>query len=208
MREQRQVMIPAMDGAALTVRRGETIKVINVEGQQIGDFICFHLHHSQEKLSTDETVIFNTLAGTGSIHLTVGSKLYSNLQNPMFEIVEDLAHGVHDVLFAPCSSAFYAAYGGDPNHRNCRDNLTKAVEPYGLGFLDIPDPINLFQSTRPRVDGTIDYQPAATEAGGYIALKALMDCLVAISACPFDGEIDGKRPNGPRCTPLLVEFGD
>jgi uncharacterized protein YcgI (DUF1989 family) len=90
--------------------------------------------------------------------------------------------------------------------RNCRDNLTKAVEPYGLGYLDIPDPINLFQNTRPKADGTIDYQPAATEAGEYITLKALTDCLVAISACPFDGEIDGKRPNSPKCTPLQVEF--
>ncbi len=52
----------------------------------------------------------------------------------------------------------------------------------------------------------IDYQPAATKAGEYITLKALMDCLVAISACPFDGEIDGKRPNSPKCTPLQVEF--
>ena len=81
-----------------------------------------------------------------------------------------------------------------------------AVEPYGLEYLDIPDPINLFQSTRPKADGTIDYQPAATKAGEYIALRALMDCLVAISACPFDGETDGKRVNGLKCTPLRVEF--
>lgn len=206
MLEKRQILIPATEGAAFIVRRGETIKVIDVEGHQIGDFTCFNLHQPREKLSTGETVNFNSLAGSGSIHLTVGSKFYSNLQNPMFEIVEDLAEGVHDLLFAPCSSALYAAYMGDATHRNCRDNLTKAVEPYGLGYLEIPDPINLFQNTRPKVDGTIDYQPAATEAGEYIALKALMDCLVAISACPFDGEIDGKRLNSPKCTPLRVEF--
>lgn len=55
-------------------------------------------------------------------------------------------------------------------------------------------------------DGTIDYQPAATEAGEYVVLRALMDCLVAISACPFDGEVEGKRLNSPKCTPLRVEF--
>jgi uncharacterized protein YcgI (DUF1989 family) len=206
MSEKRQVLIPATEGAAFVVRRGETIRVIDLEGHQIGDFICFNLHQPREKLSTGETVNFNSLAGSGSIHLTVRSKFYSNLQQPMFEIVEDLAEGVHDLLFAPCSSALYAACMGDPAHRNCRDNLTKAVEPYGLGYLDVPDPINLFQSTRPRADGTIDYQPAATEAGEHIALKALMDCLVAISACPFDVETDGKRVNGPRCTPLQVAF--
>jgi uncharacterized protein len=95
---------------------------------------------------------------------------------------------------------------GDPTHRNCRDNLTEAVRPYGLGLIDVPDPVNLFQHTQPRADGTIEAQPAATQAGEYIALKALMDCLVAVSACPYDGEIDGKRPNGPKCTPLKIEF--
>lgn len=47
----------------------------------------------------------------------------------MFEIVEDLAKGVHDLQFAPCSSALHAATVGDPTHRNCRDNLTQAVAP-------------------------------------------------------------------------------
>jgi uncharacterized protein len=206
MPERQHLVIPATEGAAFAVRRGEIMKVIDVEGHQIGDFICFNLHQPREKLSTGETVNFNSLAGNGSIHLTVESKFYSNLQNPMFEIVEDLAKGVHDLQFAPCSSALYAATVGDPTHRNCRDNLTQAVAPYGLGYLDIPEPVNLFQNTRPKADGTIDYQPAATQAGEYIALKALMDCLVAISACPFDQEIDGKRPNHPTCTSLRLEF--
>ncbi len=206
MAEKQDVFIPASHGAACVVRRGETIRVVDVEGHQIGDFVCFNLHHRAEKLSTGETVNFNTLAGSGSLHFTVGSKFYSNLQNPMFEIVEDLAKGVHDALFAPCSSALYAACAGDPSHRNCRDNLTEAVSPYGLEYLDVPDPINLFQHTRTRPNGTIDYQPAATQAGEYVALKAQMDCLVAVSACPFDVAIEGQMPNGTACTPLRIEF--
>jgi uncharacterized protein YcgI (DUF1989 family) len=187
------------------VRQGETIRIVDVAGQQICDFVCFHLHHLAEKLSTGETVNFNTLTGSGSLHFTLGSRFYSSLQHPMFEIVEDQAHGVHDALFAPCSSALYAAAGA-LNHRNCRDNLTEAVEPYGLGYLDVPDPINLFQYTRVRSDGSIDARPAATQAGEYVALKALMDCLVAVSACPYDIEIDGQRPNGAESTPLRIVF--
>ncbi len=205
MADKRDVHVPATQGAACVVRQGETIRIVDVEGQQICDFVCFHLHHLAEKLSTGETVNFNTLTGSGSLHFTVGSRFYSNLQHPMFEIAEDQAHGVHDALFAPCSSALYAAAGA-LNHRNCRDNLTEAVEPYGLGYLDVPDPINLFQYTRVRSDGTIDARPAATQAGEYVGLKALMDCLVAVSACPYDIEIDGQQPNGAQCTPLRIEF--
>ena len=205
MTDKRNILIPATEGGVCVVRQGETIRIVDVEGQQICDFVCFHLHHLKEKLSTGETVNFNMLIGSGSMHFTVGSKFYSNLQHAISEIVEEQANGVHDALFAPCSSASYVAAAA-VNHRNCRDNLTEAVEPYGLGYLDVPDPINLFQYTRVRPDGTIDGRPAATQAGEYVALRALMDCVVAVSACPYDIEIDGQRPNGDKCTPLRIEF--
>lgn len=200
----RTIHIPAADSAAFVVRRDEVIRVVQVEGHQIGDFICFNLHNFREKLSTGETFNFNTVAGPASMHLRVGSRFWSNAQTPMFEIVEDQAHGVHDFFYAPCSSALYVAVVGDPAHRNCRDNLTKAIEPYGLDYLDVPDPVNLFQSTRPRPDGSIDYQLAAGKKGEYIALRALMDCLVAISTCAFDVLVDGKEANS--CTALEVRF--
>lgn len=209
----REIFIPAMSGTGFTVRRGESIRVIDVEGQQIADFVCFSMHNPKEKLSTGETVNFNVVGPMGaeplrggSIYLSVGNKFYSNAQNPMFEITADMAKGVHDLLFAPCSAAMYAFSYGEPEHKNCRDNLTQAVSSFGLGFLDVPDPVNLFQSTRPKVDGTIEIAPAAAKRGEYVELKALMDCIVAISACSFDKEVEGKRPNGATCTPLKVHF--
>jgi uncharacterized protein len=208
----KEIMIPPMSGAGFIVKRGQTIKVIDVEGQQIGDFVCFNLHNPRERLSTGETVIFNTLTNVsskmstlgGSIYLTAGNHFYSNLQNSMLEIIEDRAHGVHDLLYAPCSSAFYMKAFGEPGHKNCRDNLTAAVTPFGLSYIDIPDPINLFQNTRPRLDGTIDHRPGVTKPGDFISLKASMDCIVAVSSCAFDKELDGARIN--RCSPLKIQF--
>jgi uncharacterized protein len=210
----REITIPPMSGAGFVVRRGETIKVIDVEGQQIADFVCFNLHNHREKVSTGETIIFSTLKSTGSkmtsadgsIYLTVGNLLYSNLQNAMLEITEDMAHGVHDLLYAPCSSAFYLRGFGEPGHKNCRDNLTQALAAFGIEFIDIPSPINLFQNTRARLDGTINQQPGVTKPGDYIALKALMDCIVAVSSCAFDKEIDGMKIN--RCSSLKIRFAE
>lgn len=209
-----EIFIPAMSGTGFKVRRGETIRVIDVEGEQIADFICFNMHNPREKLSTGETVGLNIAQhnadGTAirSIYLTVGSKFYSNLHNPMFEITEDLAKGIHDLLFAPCSSASYALRFGEPQHKNCRDNLTGAVSAFGLDYLDIPDPINLFQNTRPGSDGVIETRAPVTKAGEYVTLKALMDCIVGVSACAFDKGPEGKRPNGAKCTPLKIQFMD
>lgn len=203
--DDKEFTVPAKHGAGFIVRRGETIRIVSVQGHQICDFVCFNRHNPGEKLSTGETIIFNTLAGNGSIHISVGSRIYSNLHNPMFEFIEDRANGVHDLQYAPCSNAIYVALG-HVGHRNCRDNLTEAVKPYGLDYLDIPDPVNLFQNTRAKLDGTIDYQPTAGKAGDYVALRALMDCIAAVSACPFDLAVGGVA--GPRVGPLKVEFVD
>ncbi len=204
MAKRSAIFIPACDGRAFTVQRGETFRVVQVEGHQIGDFVCWNRHHPRERLSTGETVNFNTVAGPASMFLEVGSRFWSNAQNPMFEIVEDQGKGVHDFFYAPCSSQLYVALGCAPTHRNCRDNLTRAVEPLGLDYLDIPDPVNLFQSTRPRPDGSIDYQLPPAKKGEYVALRALMDSLVAIATCAFDVRVDGKEANS--CTPLEVRF--
>ena len=59
-------------------------------------------------------------------------------------LVTDHAKGLRDSLFAPCSSAFYVA-AGVINHRHCRDNLTHFMVSHGLVYLDLLDPINLFQ---------------------------------------------------------------
>ncbi|MGD9763197.1 MAG: DUF1989 domain-containing protein [Candidatus Binatia bacterium] len=200
----RKIAIAPADGAAFVVRRDETIQVAQKDGHQIGDFICYNAHNYRERLSTGETFNFNTVAGPSSMFLKVGSRFWSNAQNPMFEIIEDQANGVHDFFYAPCSSQLYKYVMGDPMHSNCRDNLTKAVKPYGLDYLDIPDPVNLFQHTRPRPDGSVDYDLPGGKAGEYIALRALMDCLVAISTCPFDVRVDGKEAN--RCNGLEVRF--
>ena len=201
-----EVFVPANEGGASVIRRGEVIRIVDVEGHQICDFTCFNLHNPAEKLSTGETVAFNLVNDTWSSYITKGSRIRSNLHNTMFEITEDHARGVHDLLFPPCSSAVYAECLGDPTHRNCRDNLALAVEEYGLHYIDVPEPINFFQYSRPRPDGVIEWQPAPTEAGEYIELKAAMDCLVAVSACPFDLEVEGQRPNGDVCTPLKIAF--
>ena len=194
------IRIAARGGGGCVVRRGQTIRVIDVEGQQVADFVCFNLHSPKEKLSTGETVNFNFETG---IYLSTGARFYSNLQNAMFEILEDRAKGSHDLLFAPCSPQFYAVLGESPSHPNCRENLAGAVESFGIEYIDVPDPVNLFQYTRPQADGSIEGRPSPTEAGDYIELRALMDCIVAVSACPYLGEL---RVNGDRCTPIEIQF--
>ena len=55
----RVVEIPARHGAALEVPRGLVLRVIDVEGQQVGDFVCFNRDDLGERYSPQNTVLFN-----------------------------------------------------------------------------------------------------------------------------------------------------
>lgn len=195
------IIVPARDAAACRVDAGQLLRVIDVEGQQIGDLVCFARENPKEKLSTGETLNFNDW----TTRIRPGTSFRSNAQRLMLTVVEDTSGGSHDMFFAACTRAFYARYGGGQDHVNCRDNLTRVLAEHGIDYLDVPDPINLFQHSRPRADGSIDVSAPPTRPRDYIALRAEMDLVVAVSSCPFDLDEVGDAV-GPRPTPLLLEI--
>ncbi|MGH3264249.1 MAG: DUF1989 domain-containing protein [Trebonia sp.] len=132
----------------------------------------------------------------------MGARSYSNRGNPMFEIVQDTTGGVHDLLRAACSGPVFEHLIGERGRRNCRDNLAAAMAPYGVDRLDIPDPINLFQYTWPAAHGTLQERPGSTEPGGRVVPRACKDCIVAVSACPYDLTVSGASCIGDGPTPI------
>jgi hypothetical protein len=58
----------------------------------------------------------------------------------------------------------------------------------GLGHesIEIPQPINLFMNIPIGDDRTISFQPAQTTPGDSVTLRAELDCILAVSACPQD----------------------
>jgi uncharacterized protein YcgI (DUF1989 family) len=196
-----RVVVPARDAAACVVRAGQLLRVVDVEGQQIGDLVCFARDDPAEKLSTGETLNFNDW----TTRISPGTTFRSNAQRPLLTVVEDTSGGSHDLFFAACTGAFYARYGEADDHVNCRDNLTRALQRFGIGYLDVPDPVNLFQHSRPRPDGSIDVGPPPTQPGDYICLRAETDVIVAVSSCPFDLDHVGPAV-GSGSTPLHPEI--
>ena len=70
----------------------------------------------------------------------------------------------------------------------------------GVKVTEIPQPLNLFSSTRVDADGDVVTHPNATQPGDYAIFEALMDAIVVVSACPFDVEsrfqvnVGGPKP--------------
>jgi hypothetical protein len=138
----------------------------------------------------------------GTIYVTAGHTLYSDKANPMMTIVEDTV-GVNDVICGSCSYALDVfRYGEEKAARmGCMDLFEAAIEPWGPERKDIPMCFNIFLDYPVKDDGhvAIDKDPVS-KPGDHVDLKAEMDLLVAITACPQENNpCTGYNP-----TPIRV----
>ncbi|MBI3968093.1 MAG: urea carboxylase-associated family protein [Chloroflexi bacterium] len=188
------LVVPASHGRAFEVRAGQLLTIEDVEGQQIGDFVAFNAVDFTEFLSTGHTRSWNT-----SVYLKLGHTIRTNRRNPMFEVVADTV-GVHDILCPPCDPQRYLLHYNVTGHRNCLDNLTEALAPYRIASWRIPNPINVFMNVPVDAEGRFQVVSAVSKAGDRLVLRALMDVVAAISACPQDI----NPANGHRITDLRI----
>src|SRR5688572_26962352 len=100
-------IIPPRSGVAFQLKSGEKIKIVDIEGEQVSDFICYNFADTREYLSSGRTIDY-----ASSIFFTKGSLFYSNRSTVMFEIVEDTV-GRHDFLLTPCSTEMFRILYGE-----------------------------------------------------------------------------------------------
>jgi uncharacterized protein len=182
------------EGVAVEVKTGQVLQIATVKGKQVADFVAFNLDDTAEYLSTAVTRAKNS-----SIMLQQGMKLYSSRRNALLELSEDTV-GRHDMLFAACDPRRYKDDFGLDEHANCREALTGALTDYGVGFDQIPDPINWFMNVSILQRGELEIRESLAERNDYVLLTALMDVVAAISACPQDQ----NATNGGNPSDILV----
>ena len=125
--------IPPRHGVAFTLKKDQLLKVVDLEGEQVSDFICYNLHDKAEYLSSGRTIDY-----AETILLTKGHPFYSNRSNIMFDMIEDTV-GRHDFLLTPCSSEmFRIIYGHTNPHQGCFGNLCNALKAVSYTHLTLP----------------------------------------------------------------------
>jgi uncharacterized protein YcgI (DUF1989 family) len=171
--------IPPRSGTSFILKQGERLKITDIKGEQVSDFICFNLADKKEYLSSGRTIDY-----AEKIFLSEGDVFYSNRSNIMFEIIEDTV-GRHDFLLTPCSADTFRIIYGDKNpHCGCFGNLSEALKEYGIEPDDIPICFNVFMNVSVDGDtGKIAVLPPKSKAGDYIVIEAHMDLIVGMTAC-------------------------
>jgi uncharacterized protein YcgI (DUF1989 family) len=172
-------IIPPRSGVAFTLDKGQRLRVIDIEGEQVSDLICFNRMDTREYLSSGRTIDY-----AERIYLTKGDPLYSNRSNVMLEIREDTV-GRHDFLLTPCSAEmFRIIYKHENPHRGCFGNLAEALKEYEIPPDSIPICFNVFMNVS--VDGNtgkIAVLPPKSKRGDYVIFEAKMDLIVGMTAC-------------------------
>jgi uncharacterized protein len=161
------------------IKRGNTLRVTDLEGSQGVALICYNADNPVERLNVADTakIQFNAFLKKGMV-------IYSDMGRVLFSVTEDTS-GYHD-LFGGCSSAASNAtkYGEGEFWVNSRDNFRRAVTRYGLSKKDIMPNLNLFTRVAIAPDGKMSFAEGNEKPGSFIDLRAEMNVLVVLSNCP------------------------
>jgi urea carboxylase-associated protein 1 len=178
------------------VRKGQTIRIIDSEGQQAVDTIFYRIDDFAERYSAQDT-----LRMQGSAYVGVGTKVVSNEGNVMLTVVADSC-GRHDTMAGACScESNTVRFGHETRYLHaCRDNFLLEVSKHGMGKRDIVPNINFFMNVPISPDGRMTIVDGLSKPGDHVELVAEMDVLCVISNCPqINNPCNGFNP-----TPIQV----
>ena len=191
-------VIPPRSGVAFELRRGQRLRVIDPEGEQVADLLAYNREDIGEAISSGRSLDY-----ASSIFLSTGDALYSNRSRVMLRIVEDQV-GRHDFLLTPCSAEmFRIIYGEAQPHRGCFGNLAEALAPWGVPADAIPTAFNVFMNVRVDGDsGKLRVDPPLSRAGESTTFRAEMDLVIGLTAC------SAGQSNNFRYKPIHYEILD
>ena len=190
--------VAARTGKSFEVATGDLIRITDLEGSQPVDFWAFSKEDHLEYLSCE-----HTKPSIEKLFPHVGDSAYTNHRRRIVTVVDDTSPGQHDMQYAACDPTRYAELGVEGYHESCQENLHLALGDYSIVLDFTPQPWNLFTNFFINPDGTFTIKAPESKPDDHIMLRAEMDAIVVVSACPQDQNLTcGGRP-----TDIRVEVG-
>ncbi len=178
--------VPAGEPFVHEVRRGETLRIVALEGNQAVDTLFFNAQDYADRYSAQDTI-----RSQGNLYLTAGTKLMSTGRNHLLTIVADTC-GRHDTLGGACSKeSNQTRYALEKRSMHaCREVFLKGAQQWTLktgrtlNKRDLTANINFFMNVPVTPEGKLTFEDGVSDAGKYVELRAEMDVLLVISNCP------------------------
>ena len=174
---------------------GETLRIVDLEGNQAVDFLLYATADDAERYSAQDTV-----SAQGNLFLREGAVLRSNEGRPMMSIVATSVE-YHDTIGGACScESNTLRYGHHTKAQHaCVDNFLEANLREGRGKRDIVSNINFFMNVPVEPDGSLGIVDGISAPGLTVDLRAEMDVTVVVSNCPqINNPCNGFNPTAVR----------
>lgn len=188
--------IPANRPWSGTVRKGQTIRIIDSYGQQAIDTIFYNAGDFGERYSSQDT-----MREQNGAYISVGTKLISSEGRVMLTVTAD-SSGRHDTNAGCCScESNTVRFGHDTLYlHSCRENFILALAEHGMSKRDIVPNINFFMNVPISQNGAMTIDDGISHPGDHVEMLAEMDVLCVISNCPqINNPCNGFDP-----TPIRV----
>lgn len=165
------------------IKAGETLRILDLEGNQAVDTLFYNASDPADRYSATDTI-----REQGNVFLSVGTKILSTEGNVLLEIVADTC-GRHDTLGGACSAESNTVrYALDKRSmHSCRDSYLLAIaenDHLGMTKRDITHNINFFMNVPVTAAGGLTFEDGISSAGKYVELVARQDTIALISNCP------------------------
>ena len=188
-------IVPAGRPWGHLVRRGEILRLIDLEGQQAVDFLCFDAAEPADRYSA-----MNTIKVQGNIYVGGGTVLYSDRGAALFTVIEDTC-GRHDTIYGCCSEANNYLRYGVRDTSSCYANFREILAQFGLDEQSIVANVNFFMSVPVLPDGGAGVADGVSPPGSLVELRAERDVLAVLSNCPqMHNPCNGYNPTPIRAT--------
>ncbi|WP_029935229.1 urea amidolyase associated protein UAAP2 [Sphingomonas sp. UNC305MFCol5.2] len=177
------------------VRAGETLRIIDLEGNQAVDFLLYATDDDAERYSAQDTV-----AAQANIFLRTGSVLRSSEGRPMMTITGTSVE-YHDTIGGACSCESNSLrYGHHTKaQHSCVDNFLEANLRDGRGKRDMVSNVNFFMNVPVTPDGALGIVDGISAPGLSVDLRAEMNVTVVVSNCPqINNPCNGFNPTPVR----------
>jgi urea carboxylase-associated protein 1 len=188
-------IVPARAPWTAVVRKGQTLRIIDLEGNQAVDFLMYALDDDAERYSAQDTI-----AAQGNIFLREGSVLRSNEGRPM-AVVTSTSVAYHDTIGGACScESNTLRYGHHTKAQHaCVENFLQGNARWGRGKRDMVSNINWFMNVPVEANGALGIVDGISAPGLYVDIRAEMDLVAVVSNCPqINNPCNGFNPTPVR----------
>jgi uncharacterized protein len=193
-------VVPAERPWSRLITKGQTLRIVDSEGQQAVDALLYRADDLTERYSAQDTV-----RAQRSPYVGLGTRLMSSEGRVMACVTADTC-GRHDTSAGCCSCESNAVRFGEGTkyQHACRENFILELAKHGLTKRDIVSNLNFFMNVPIDPSGDFTVVDGLSEPGGSIDILAEMDVLFVISNCPqINNPCNGFNP-----TPIRVLVWD